>query len=224
MPQLNLFEARETVLVDDERGRIFYAPGFVDAATAEAWFVELRTQVDWRAERRMMYDREVDVPRLVGHYRLDQPADTTSRNDPERVALPTKGALPRSIREAARLVVEHLDVPFNSAGLNLYRDGRDSVAPHNDHLNELRKGFPIALLSLGATRQMTIRAKASPRRVVHVDLEAGSLFVMDYATQIHYTHAVPKTSEPVGERISVAFRVKGPRAAPADGSAGGFYR
>jgi alkylated DNA repair dioxygenase AlkB len=207
MSQLNLFEARETVLVDDERGRIFYAPGFVDAATAQAWFVELRTQVDWRAERRMMYDREVDVPRLVGHYSLDG-TDFT----------------PRAIREAARLVVEHLDGPFTSVGLNLYRDGRDSVAPHNDHLNELRRGFPIALLSLGATRRMTIRAKASPRRVVHVDLEAGSLFVMDYATQIHYTHGVPKTSEPVGERISLAFRVKRAGAAPADGSAGGFYR
>jgi hypothetical protein len=42
-----------------------------------------------------------------------------------------------------------------------------------------------------------------------VDLEAGSLFVMDYATQLHYTHGVPKTTEPVGERISLAFRVRG---------------
>jgi alkylated DNA repair dioxygenase AlkB len=54
----------------------------------------------------------------------------------------------------------HLNVPFNAVGLNLYRDGRDSVAPHNDHLNELREGFPIALVSLGATRRITIRAKA----------------------------------------------------------------
>ena len=48
---------------------------------------------------------------------------------------------------------------------------------------------------------------------MHVDLEPGSLLVMDYATQLHYTHAVPKTSDPVGERISLAFRVKRPRAA-----------
>src|SRR5207253_2290560 len=99
-------------------------------------------------------------------------------------------------------------VPFNAVGLNLYRDGRDSVAPHNDHLNELREGFPIALVSLGAMRRMTIRAKAAPRRTTHVDLEAGSLLVMEYATQLHYTHAVPKTTEVVGERISLAFRVK----------------
>jgi hypothetical protein len=43
---------------------------------------------------------------------------------------------------------------------------------------------------------------------------ADDLFVMDYATQLHYTHAVPKTREPVGERISLAFRVKPDRAAP----------
>jgi alkylated DNA repair dioxygenase AlkB len=186
------------LLADDERGRIAYTPCFVDMGTAAAWFTELRSAVKWRAERRVMYDREVDVPRLVGHFRLDPPSDFT----------------PRAIEDAARRVVDSLAVPFNSVGLNLYRDGRDSVAPHNDHLNEIREGFPIALVSVGATRRMTIRAKAQPRAAVHIDLEPGSLFVMDYATQLHYTHGVPKTSEPVGERISLAFRVKAPRGAP----------
>jgi alkylated DNA repair dioxygenase AlkB len=131
--------------------------------------------------------------------------------------------MPGSILDAARLVADKLDVPFNAVGLNLYRDGRDSVAPHNDHLSELRKGFPIALVSVGATRRMTIRAKAHPRRAVHVDLEPGSLLVMDYETQLHYTHGVPKTSDPVGERISVAFRVKRTQPSPDD-RRNSFYR
>jgi len=193
--QLTLFESDDAVLVNDERGRISYASSFIDSATAEAWFAELRTGVDWRSERRMMYDREVDVPRLMASFRLDRPD-----------AVP-----PAAILDAAHRVTQRLGVPFNSVGLNLYRDGRDSVAPHNDHLDEIRKGFPIALLSLGATRRMTIRAKESPKRVMHVDLEPGSLFVMDYATQLHYTHSVPKTTEPVGERISLAFRLRRPR-------------
>jgi alkylated DNA repair dioxygenase AlkB len=192
MPQLSLFQPSETVLVDDDRGRVAYTPSFVDAATASRWFAELRAGVNWRSERRTMYEREVDVPRLMGHYRLD----------------PAPPSTPEAILEAARLVTERLEVPFNSVGLNLYRDGRDSVAPHNDHLYEIRKGFPIALVSLGAARRMTIRAKEPPRKVLHVDLEPGSLLVMDYATQLHYTHAVPKTAAPVGERISLAFRVK----------------
>ena len=180
------------VLADDERGRITYLPSFIDGATAAEWFGELRTQVDWRALRRQMYDREVDVPRLVGSFPLDPPSADT----------------PHAVLDAAARVTAALDVSFNSVGLNLYRDGQDSVAPHNDHLDELREGYPIALLSLGATRRMTIRAKAPPRRSWHVDLEAGSLFVMDYRTQVHYTHAIPKTAEPVGSRISLAFRVR----------------
>ncbi len=198
MSQLALFNSTDRVLADDERGRITYLAAFVDAATAAAWFAELRGVVDWRAERRQMYDREVDVPRLIGHYRLDSP----------------HGAAPAAILDAAARVREHLHVPFNSVGLNRYRYGHDSVAPHNDHLSDLRKGFPIALLSLGATRRMTVRAKAAPRRSMHVDLESGSLLVMDYATQIHYTHAVPKTKDDVGERISLAFRVKPDQTGP----------
>jgi alkylated DNA repair dioxygenase AlkB len=189
--QLTLFEP-DGILTNDDRGLITYTAGFVDAATAAAWFSELRETVSWRAVRRQMYDREVDVPRLVASYRLDPATE-----DP-----------PAAVRDAARRVTERVGAPFNAVGLNRYRDGRDSVAPHNDHLYELRAGYPIALLSLGATRRMTIRAKAAPWRVVHVDLEPGSLLVMDYTTQHHYDHGVPKTREPVGERISLAFRVK----------------
>jgi alkylated DNA repair dioxygenase AlkB len=191
--QLTLFELSGQLLADDSGGQISYTPGFVDAAVADAWFTELRTAVQWRSARRVMYDREVDVPRLIGHFRLDPPP-----------------AAPAAILQASELVAGRLNVPFNSVGLNLYRDGRDSVAPHNDHLSELRRGFPIALVSLGAARKMTIRAKGKPARVIHVDLEPGSLLVMDYETQLHYTHAVPKTTAPVRERISLAFRVKPP--------------
>jgi alkylated DNA repair dioxygenase AlkB len=201
MPQLPLFESREAVLVDGARGRIVYTPGLVPPPAAEAWFRQLRRDVAWRAQRRQMYDREVDVPRLTAHFRLDE----------------SEVPLPDAIREAAGLVLAATRVPFSSVGLNLYRDGRDSVAPHNDHLDEIAEGFPIALVSLGATRRMSIRAKEPPRHGLHIDLEAGSLLLMSYETQLHYTHGVPKTAQPVGERISLAFRVR-PEVE------GGFYR
>jgi alkylated DNA repair dioxygenase AlkB len=210
MHQIGLFEAPESVLADDERGRIEYVPRFVPPGVARAWFDELRTTVGWEASRRWMYDRKVDVPRLTAHYPLAEGhAD---------------GPVPPALLDAAARVSARTGVGFNSVGLNLYRDGRDSVAAHNDHLNELVPGFPIALVSLGATRRMAIRAKQPPRRALDVDLEGGSLLVMSYDTQLHYTHGVPKTKLLVGERISLAFRVR-----PADdGSAGrpgtGYYR
>ena len=203
MPQLSLLEAGETVFVDDATGRIAYTPAFVDADRAAAWFAELQGAVEWKAERRRMYDREVDVPRLTGHYHLPT-FDPTSTP-------------PGAILEAAREVIARTGVPFTSVGLNRYRDGRDSVAPHNDHLYEIVEGCPIGLVSLGGTRRMTIRAKEPPRRVIHVDLEAGSLLMMSYTTQLHYTHGVPKTSKPVAERISLAFRVKPERSRGSKG-------
>jgi len=192
MAQLALFESGPRLLVDDATGRIEYTPEFVGAATAARWFAALREAIPWRGERRRMYDRDVDVPRQHAAFRLDD------------------ASLPAALREPAERVCAAVGAPFNGAGLNLYRDGRDSVAPHNDHLYEIVEGFPIALLTLGSTRRMTIRSKARPRRAFDVDLEAGSLLVMSYETQLHYDHGIPKTNEPVGERISIAFRVKPP--------------
>ncbi len=191
LAQLSLFEPCEGVLLDDLRGRIVYTPGFLSEYESDHWFRELRRIAPWTAERRQMYDREVDVPRLTARFRLDG-----------------TDALPPCLRLAADRVVRALSVPFTSVGLNLYRTGQDSVAPHNDHLHDLAPGQPIALLSLGATRRMTIRAKKPPRRALHIDLDRGSLFVMSYDTQIHFDHGIPKTDDPVAERISLAFRVR----------------
>lgn len=137
-----------------------------------------------------MYDREVDVPRLISGYRL------------------TDAGLPPALGELARRTIEATGAPFNRVGLNLYRDGRDSVAPHNDHLYEIVAGYPIALISLGATRLMTIRSKTKPKRRLDIHLEEGSLLVMSYETQFHYDHGVPKTRAAVGPRISIALRVR----------------
>ena len=137
-----------------------------------------------------MYDRDVDVPRLTYGYRL---ADDD---------------LPPVLTEAAERAIAATGAPFNRVGLNLYREGRDSVAPHNDHLYEIVAGYPIALISLGATRRMTIRSKEKPRRIFDLDLEEGSLLVMSYETQLHYDHGIPKTRAAVGPRISIALRVR----------------
>jgi alkylated DNA repair dioxygenase AlkB len=190
MSQAGLFRAEPLVLVDDEHGRFAYEPALVSQETAAAWFATLMADIPWEAQRRSMYGREVDVPRLVQHYALDDPT------------------LPPVLGEAAREVIAHTQVPFTSVGLNLYRDGRDSVAPHNDHLEELTEGAPIALLSLGATRRMALREREAPKRAFDIDMEPGSLLTMSYATQFHYDHGIPKTRASVGPRISIAFRVR----------------
>lgn len=188
--QASLFDLGPQVLVEDDQGGVFYRPGVIEPELADRWFAALRDNVDWKSMRRPMYDRVVDVPRLVAAWRLDSPS------------------LPAPLPDIAARLRTELDAPFNTVGLNYYRDGRDSVAPHNDKLPTLVPGHPIALLSLGSTRRMVIRAKAAPRTTIRIDLEPGSLLVMSHRSQLHYDHGIPKARGDVPARMSLAFRVR----------------
>jgi alkylated DNA repair dioxygenase AlkB len=174
-------------LVDDSTGRIVYAPGVVDRPTADAWFAALHAAIDWHGERRPMYDRLVDVPRLMASFAPG-------------------AAWPAPLGEAKRVAEAFAGVAFTSVGLNLYRDGNDSVAMHNDHLDELVEGSPVLLISLGSVRRMRIHSKAKPRTSFDVALEPGSVLLMAGAAQRNWEHGVPKTRAAVGPRISLAFR------------------
>lgn len=188
--QSSLFALGPQVLVEDEEGGVFYRPGVIPPALAARWFDALRDTVGWKSMRRPMYDRVVDVPRLVASYWLDAPS------------------LPEPLPDIAARMRSELGEPFNTVGLNYYRDGRDSVAPHNDKLPTLVPGHPIALLSLGSPRRMVIRAKAAPRTMIRIDLEPGSLLVMSHRSQLHYDHGIPKARGEVPARMSLAFRVR----------------
>jgi alkylated DNA repair dioxygenase AlkB len=197
--QFGLFSAPLS-LVAGERGEVTYYDGFLPADVADAYFATLRDGVDWHANRRVMYEREVDVPRLTSHF----PLERLREGEAEGIS-PAAASM---LCDAAARVGDALGAPFNSVGLNFYRDGNDSVAPHNDRLQDLVKGEPIALLSLGGTRRMLIRSKKPGEPAVPIDLEAGSLLVMSWTSQLHYTHGVAKTKAKVDPRISVALRVR----------------
>lgn len=178
------------ILVEDAEGGIRYWPDLVDADRAQNWFETLRDGAAWQAQRRPMYDRVVDVPRLLASYRIEK--------------WPSK--LP--LQEMLAIVQTHAPAPYNAVGLNLYRDGRDSVAMHNDKLHTILPGFPIALISLGHARRMNIRAKDGASRAIGIDLEPGSLLVMSHASQLTHEHGIPKTTKTVGARMSAVFRVR----------------
>jgi alkylated DNA repair dioxygenase AlkB len=184
-----LFGTGPQVLLDDASGRMEYRPGVVARETAEAWFGLLQEGIPWRQQSRVMYERELDVPRLTASYRLDAPE------------------LPPPLAQAASLAAREFGVSFNTVGLNLYRNREDSVAPHNDRLGDLVPGHPIVLLSLGAVRRMRIQGKET-RAKIDLDLEPGSLLLMDYESQKHYDHGIPKERAVVGPRISLAFRMR----------------
>jgi alkylated DNA repair dioxygenase AlkB len=105
---------------------------------------------------------------------------------------------------------------FNTVLLNLYRDGRDSMSWHSDDEPELGDAPLIASLSLGATRRLLLRTRSVPRQRIGLELEAGSLLLMEPPLQAHWQHAVPKTRRACGPRLNLTFRWVLPRG-------GGLY-
>jgi alkylated DNA repair dioxygenase AlkB len=159
---------------------------------ADVLFERLRGAVPWRAERRQMYERVVDVPRLLAFYGEDEAL-------PDPVLEQMKAALD------ARYEPE-LGEPFATAGLCLYRDGRDSVAWHGDRIGRSStEDTLVAIVVLGAPRAFLLRPRGGGTTIRH-DLGHGDLIVMGGSCQRTWEHAVPKSARPTGPRISVQFR------------------
>jgi alkylated DNA repair dioxygenase AlkB len=164
---------------------------------ADALFQRLLDVVPWRAERRQMYDRVVAVPRLLCFY-----------GEGEQLPDPALDAARRALD--AHYAAE-LGEPFATAGLCLYRDGRDSVAWHGDTTGRgSTEDTMVAIASLGAPRALTLRPRGGGPTLRH-ELGHGDLAVMGGSCQRTWEHAVPKTAQPVGPRISVQFRPRGVR-------------
>jgi alkylated DNA repair dioxygenase AlkB len=170
-------------------------PGWL--AGSGAVFGALVETVPWRAERRHMYDRVVDVPRLLCFYGEDAPL-------PHPALAAARDALSAHYRA-------ELGEPFRTAGLCLYRDGRDSVAWHGDTTGRgSREDTMVAILSLGAPRALLLRPRGGGASLRY-EIGHGDLLVMGGSCQRTWEHAVPKTARAVGPRISVQFRPQGVR-------------
>jgi alkylated DNA repair dioxygenase AlkB len=166
-------------------------------AGSDRLFARLAAQVPWKAERRRMYDRVVDVPRLVAFYDEDQPLPD-----------PALESIRRSLNTAYR---PELGEPFRTVGMCLYRDGADSVAWHGDTLGRSRtEDTMVAIVSLGTPRRFLLRPRGGgrPRQF---ELGRGDLFVMGGSCQRTWEHSVPKLAHAPGPRMSVQFRPRGVR-------------
>ncbi len=164
----------------------------------DSLFVELRHVVAWRTERRRMYDRTLDVPRLIGFCDLSTEA-------------PPHPAVSRLRRRLNDVYAGELGEPFTTAGFCLYRDGADSVAWHGDTIGRGRtEDTMIAIVSLGATRLFTMRPRGGGASL-RLPQSHGDLLVMGGSCQRTWEHAVPKTTAPTGPRISIQFRPRGVR-------------
>ncbi|GGR57462.1 hypothetical protein [Streptomyces roseolus] len=128
---------------------------------ADALFGEPAGRVPWRAERRRTYDGVVAVPRLLAHYREGEPLPGLA------------------LTEARDLLGAHCATEpgegFATAGLWLYRDGRDGIARHGDRtVRSASRDTPVALLSLADPRDPVLRPRGDVRPRARISWPAGT--------------------------------------------------
>ena len=162
---------------------IDHAPGWLSGH--DELFARLVSSVDWQHQRRPMYDRFVDVPRLVG-------------------AIPEDADDLGVIAETAGAIGDRYGSDLCRVGLALYRDGSDSVAWHGDQVARELSQSLMATVSIGEPRPFCLRPKGGGRSE-RILLGHGDLLVMGGTIQRTWDHAVPKVAR-AGPRIVVMFR------------------
>jgi alkylated DNA repair dioxygenase AlkB len=148
-------------------------------------FEQLCRGTSWHSHRRMMYEREVDVPRLVAR-------------------APSEGPMADLLRQLSKTLSQRYGRALPNISLAHYRDGNDSVAFHGDKLGRLVSDAIVATVSVGEPRRFLLKPKAGGPSL-SFDLGWGDLFVMGGTCQQTWQHAVPKRSH-ADPRISIMFR------------------
>jgi alkylated DNA repair dioxygenase AlkB len=174
----------------DATSWVDYCPGWLSGS--DAVFEYLAATASWQQRTVKMWDHEVLEPRLTAGWTTEA------------------AHAPPLLNRMCVLLSERYDICFDSVWVNLYRDGRDSVAWHGDRHRHVLAQPMVATVSLGARRKFQLRRRGSST-IEHTLLPGlGDLVVMGGRCQFDWEHTVPKTARPVGARMSVTIRPSRP--------------
>lgn len=197
---------------EPEQKLYLYRKAFKD--DADNWFPSLLAETPWQQDAIHIAGQLRKIPRLQAWY-----GDADAHYQYSGLSLAPQPWSP--LMKTIKTQVEGLTGQvFNSALLNLYRDGHDSVSWHADDEKELGNNPIIASLSLGAIRQFCLKEKNSLKNSVPITkaknapkkrhyklyLDHASLLVMGAGVQNHWLHAIPKQTEITAPRINITFR------------------
>jgi alkylated DNA repair dioxygenase AlkB len=174
-------DARRIAL--DGEAWVEYVPGWVRGQ--DALFDALERSTTWRRDRRWMYERMVETPRLIA-------------------GLPGDGPGHPLVDEMAMVLSARYGEVFQRTSLALYRDGNDSVAFHGDTVARDMDEALVATVSLGSPRRFLLKPAAGGRSLAFA-LGGGDLMVMGGSCQRTWRHGIPKVNE-AGPRIALMFR------------------
>lgn len=201
--QLGLFDEQtpSVVKLPLPDAEVFHYPVLFGQAESDALFTQLLDSIAWQQDSIRIYDRRIPLPRLTAWY-----GDAGTRYTYSGITMEPQPWAP-ALLQIKQAIEPLAGVKFNSVLLNLYRDGRDSVAWHSDDEPELGKNPVIGSVSFGATRRFCLRHQVDRSLKQEIALTHGSLLLMQGTTQRFWQHQIPKTAKSVAPRINLTFRV-----------------
>ena len=180
-------------------GIVNYFGVLFDSNQAAGILNNLMEKIQWRPDELFMFGRKIITKRKVAWYG-DRPYEYTYSKS-------LKTALPwnKELLLIKNRVEEACGERFNTCLLNLYHNGSEGMGWHSDDEKELKPNGAIASLSLGASRKFVFKHKAS-REKVELQLEPGSLLLMQGSVQTHWLHSLPVSKKIISPRINLTFR------------------
>ncbi|GAB2767996.1 alpha-ketoglutarate-dependent dioxygenase AlkB family protein [Salinimicrobium soli] len=180
-------------------GETFYFGKILTPTEAEHYFQQLLHSLDWKQDEVIIFGKRIVTKRKTAWYGEKEYEYTYSKiTRKAKLWTPELKALKQKVEECTGL-------PFNSCLVNLYHSGEEGMSWHSDAEAELGKHPAIASLSLGAERKFVLKHRESKEKV-SVDLENGSLLLMQGETQRNWLHSLPKTKKVKEPRINLTFR------------------
>ncbi|NQY87580.1 MAG: alpha-ketoglutarate-dependent dioxygenase AlkB [Colwellia sp.] len=203
--EIALFEQALAVPINilPQDGEVNYHGEIMLLTESDFYFNALLTEINWRCDQAVIFGKHIETKRKVAWY-AEQPFSYTYSNI-------TKCALPwtENLKILKAIVEQKTGETYNSCLLNLYHNGSEGMAWHSDGEKDLKKNGAIASLSFGAIRKFAFKHK-STKKVISLELKAGSLLVMKGETQQHWLHRLPPTKKVQDARINLTFRTINP--------------
>lgn len=182
------------------KGEAYYEASFFTKEYADLLFAKLIRQVKWKQESIRLFGRLVLQPRLIAYYGDEKINYSYSgvRHVPNKWIEP--------ISDIKSEVEKKFKVKFNSALINLYRNGSDSMGWHRDNEASLGINPTIVSISFGIERKFQFRQWKEKDEKISVKLEHGSALLMKGETQHYWEHQIPKSKRIIDPRINITFR------------------
>ncbi len=177
-----------------------YFPDFLNTKKANFLFEKLLKEIRWQQQNIKLFGKEIPQPRLTAFFAEKGISYTYSglHLEPETFSA--------EILELKQQTEELSGFEFNTCLANLYRDGNDSMGWHADDEKVLGKNPIIASISLGGVRSFQFKHKTNKNLKEKIDLQHGSLLIMQGSMQHFWKHQLPKTKKEVAPRINLTFR------------------